>query len=82
MSELDQYLAEALSRGVGHSPLLDWLIGTVLDLPSLKMLPLVAAENWRRPAIHPRKDTDRTMSETRGPDRAFQKARAPAVSLR
>jgi hypothetical protein len=41
-----------------------------------------AAENWRRQAIHPRKDTDRTMSETRGPDRAFQKARAPAVSLR
>jgi undecaprenyl-diphosphatase len=42
MSELDQYLAVALSRGVEHSPLLDWLIGTVLDLPSLKMLPLVA----------------------------------------
>jgi hypothetical protein len=26
----------ALSRGVGRSPLLDWLIGTVLDLPSSK----------------------------------------------
>jgi membrane-associated phospholipid phosphatase len=42
MNALDQYLALALNRGVDHSPLLDWLIGTVFDLPSLKMLPLVA----------------------------------------
>jgi undecaprenyl-diphosphatase len=42
MNGLDQYLALALNRSVDHSLLLDWLIGTVLDLPSLKMLPLVA----------------------------------------
>ena len=42
MSGLDQYLALALNRSIDHSPLLDWLIGTVCDLPSLKMLPLVA----------------------------------------
>lgn len=42
MNGLDQYLALALNRSIDHRPLLDWLIGTVLDLPSLKMLPLVA----------------------------------------
>ena len=38
MNGLDQYLALALNRSIGHSPLLDWLIGTVLDLPSVVSL--------------------------------------------
>jgi membrane-associated phospholipid phosphatase len=42
MNGLDQYLALALNRSIEHWPLLDWFVGTVLDLPSLKMLPLVA----------------------------------------
>lgn len=42
MNGLDQYLSLALNRSIGHSPFPDWLIGTVFDLPSLKMLPLVA----------------------------------------
>jgi len=42
MNALDQYLTLALNHSAGHSPLRDWLIGTVCDLPSLKMLPLVA----------------------------------------
>ena len=42
MNGLDQYLAVALNRSIDHSPVLAWLIGTVCDLPSLKMLPLGA----------------------------------------
>ncbi len=42
MNGLDQYLAVALNRSIDHSRVLAWLIGTVCDLPSLKMLPLGA----------------------------------------
>jgi undecaprenyl-diphosphatase len=43
MNAFDQYLVMAVNRGIDHTPFRDWLIGTVFDLPSLKMLPLVAA---------------------------------------